>query len=275
MKSQLFSPIQGSQIFLGIFEELKLRGDVVSPRGQKVIEIENFAYELPPYTRFSSFKARKFNVQYVKDEFAWYLKGDKFDSSIAEKASLWKRYVKPDGSINSNYGQYVFGKLNQFDDAKKELETDKDTRRAAISILSAEHVLSEDADLPCTYAINFRIRENRLNMTVHMRSQDAIFGLGNDAPAFSFIHEMMFNALKEKYPDLEHGWYTHFADSFHVYERHFEMLDKIIEEGEESYEKIECPRISGPDEVRALRNSHVTREVTDPSHEFVKWLLNA
>jgi hypothetical protein len=75
--------------------------------------------------------------------------------------------------------------------------------------------------------------------------------MGNDAPCFSFIHEMLLNALREYFPSLEYGTYHHSADSFHVYERHFEMMEKIAFTS--PYVSIECPRISGPDEVRYLR----------------------
>lgn len=255
------------EIFTRIFHDLKERGKYVRPRGQLVLEIENYSYELPPYVRFQSFESRKLNVQYIKDEFLWYLKGDKFDVTIAEKAKIWQSIINSDGSINSNYGQYIFAGPKQFDNVIKILSNDRDSRRASIVILGDDHLLSNTNDVPCTYALNFRIRDNALNMTVHMRSQDAIYGMGNDAPAFSFIHEMVLNALRSVYPDLKYGVYHHFADSFHVYERHFRMLDRLLDKNE-NYIEIECPKISGPDEVDCLRKLCETEE----RFAFVKWL---
>lgn len=266
-----------------IFRRLSDNGMFVSPRGQLVLEIENFSYTLPPFVRFCNFECRKLNLDYVKKEFLWYLKGDRFDKSILDSASMWKNLVNEDGSINSNYGQYVFGERKQFDDAKKFLEDDRDSRRASIVILSGEHLRMVTKDVPCTYSLNFRIRNNRLNMSVHMRSQDAIFGMGNDAPAFSFIHEMMVCALREKYPELEYGDYFHIADSFHVYERHFEMLTKLTGKGigvtevtplneTSPYTEVQCPRISGPEEVKYLRACKFDN-VPD-EFAFTKWLLD-
>lgn len=242
-------------IFQSIYQKLQTNGKIVCPRGQKVIEIEDFSYELPPYVRFQNFPERKMNLQYIKDEFRWYLRGDAHDISIVQKASIWNNYVKQDGTINSNYGQYVFGKQNQFDRVIKALTDDKDSRRASIAILGSQHILSDDADLPCTCSLNFRIRDNKLNMSVHMRSQDAVFGFTNDAPAFSFIHEMVFNALLLKYPDLECGRYHHSVDSFHVYERHFEMFEKLCTHGT-LIRHVDCPRMNGPEEVDFLRVLH-------------------
>jgi thymidylate synthase len=114
--------------------------------------------------------------------------------------------------------------------------------------------------------MNFRIRENKLNMTVRMRSQDIIFGFSNDAACFSFIHEMIFVYLKDTYSDLQIGEYYHSADSFHIYERHFEMLEKIIEK-EAQFTEIDCPKIENKLEVESLM-----RQQFNPSFNFSVWL---
>ncbi len=219
---------ESGRFFLKIFNDLGREGSLTSPRGQLVKEIEDYSFNLPPFVRFQNFEVRKFNLNYLKTEFLWYLKGDRFDLSITESAQIWKDIVNSDGSLNSNYGQYIFRDGGQFDRIVQLLAQDKDSRRASIVILNRDHVMSDTKDLPCTYSLNFRIRNNRLNMSVSMRSQDAWFGMGNDIPTFSFIHEMVLNALRRFYPSLEYGNYHHHADSFHVYQRHFSRLDELI-----------------------------------------------
>jgi thymidylate synthase len=259
-----------SQPFIKIYNDLHY-GQYVKPRGELIIELENYSYELNPYVRFQNFESRKLNIDYIKKEFLWYLEGNRFDLTICDHAKIWSGIINTDGSINSNYGQYLFNDINQFDNVINTLKLDKDSRRASMTILDSKHLKSNTKDVPCTYALNFRIRNNLLNMTVHMRSQDAIYGMGNDAPAFSFIHEMMLNALKEYYPELQYGNYHHFVDSFHVYERHFKMLDKL--RNGDSYDIIKCPKISGPDEVKFLKNqSYKTMEPLS-KFEFTKWLI--
>lgn len=278
--------------FLTPLKILAGRGELTSPRGLLSIELENFRYDLPPYVRFCSFQERKLNLAYVKTEFLWYLRGDRFDLSILEHAKMWQSLVQPDSGINSNYGQYLFNRnCNQFARIIEILSKDKDSRRASMMILQPSHVLSDTTDQPCTYAIRFSIRNNRLGMTVHMRSQDAIFGMGNDAACFSLIHEMAYCKLREVYPDLEYGTYTHLADSFHVYERHFEMLKQItnidprsektvgvnanrrpVQHGSGGhYTMVLCPRISGGAEVDFLIAGDYTTIPED--YAFTKWLV--
>lgn len=237
--------------FRVIISDVNENGIESSPRGMLIKEINNFSYVLDPYQRFMNYKSRKLNVDYIKYEFLWYLRGMPGDTSICDHAKMWRGLVNEDGTINSNYGQYIFGDQMQFLRVSNELLRDKDSRRASIIILKHDHLESDTKDVPCTYSINFRIRQGRLDMTVHMRSQDAIFGMGNDAPAFSFVHEMMYHHLKEYYKDLVYGKYFHFADSFHIYERHFEMM-KFISSGQDQFMHVDCPRINGPDEVRYL-----------------------
>lgn len=260
--------------FLHIYEDIFENGKELSPRGLLIKELENANYELPPYVRFASFGPRKLSLKYIKREFLWYLKGDRYDTSITEHASMWKGLINKDGGINSNYGQYI---NKQFDNVIKTLKGDKDSRRASIMILQAEHLLSETNDYPCTYALNFRIREGQLNMTVHMRSQDAVFGMGNDAPAFSMVQEMVYVTLRDTYPDLVMGNYHHFADSLHVYEKHFPMVQAIIDNPED-YQYIDVPRISSKEEVDFLRNTDLSvrgdsRTVPPMQFKFAWWLI--
>lgn len=223
--------------FYEILSYLRKNGKEVSPRGLKCKEIVGYNYVLQPRTRFMNFTQRKLNLDYIKQEFLWYLRGNRKDISIKHVAKMWDGIINPDGSINSNYGYYIFNEdsgISNFDRTALNLTRDADTRRAVICILDNEHLQSETKDYPCTCYINFLIRNNKLVMIVRMRSQDAIYGMGNDAPCFSFVHELMYVNLKclapKLFADLELGLYIHSADSFHIYEKHYNMLEDIIEE---------------------------------------------
>ena len=254
--------------FRDIYKQIASKGSFRSPRQLDIIEVENFSCTLWPYERFASFKSRKLSIDYIKKEFLWYLRGDKYDLSICEHAKIWNDIKNEDGSINSNYGQYIFGELNQFNNVVKTLLDDGDSRRAVITILNSGHLFSDTKDVPCTAYINFRIRDNYLNMSVHMRSQDAVFGFGNDIPTFSFIHEMLFHILKQSFTNLQMGSYYHSADSMHVYERHFKLLDNIVN-GDE-YIEIDCPRMSGAEEVAFLIKGDFKN--IPENYKFAIWL---
>jgi thymidylate synthase len=108
-------------------------------------------------------------------------------------------------------------------------------------LLNESHLFQTNTDVVCTYAINFTIMRGELHMTVMMRSNDVIFGFTNDAFCFWNLYIMMYAVLLKNYPGLQIGTYTHFTNSMHVYERHFEMIDQIVRAGADGYAPVQIP----------------------------------
>lgn len=195
--------------------------------------IHNVAVELnaaePVITNFVH---RKMSLAYAKREWLWYLGADPKDDSICEHATAWKKLQQPDGSFYSNYGQYLFGKpaggASQFEYVIRTLKADPQSRRASMTLLKAEHLFPDNTDTVCTYAINFFIDSGHLCMTVMMRSNDVIWGFTNDAFCFSQLYLFVYQILKVSMPALQFGSYTHFTNSMHVYDRHYEMIKAIL-----------------------------------------------
>lgn len=242
--------------WLEMLSSLKKRGNVTNPRGERTIEIEDFHIDLDPrLDRFCAFKERAFSLKYLAGEFGWYLGADPNDTIIEVLSKFWGKIKNPVRPYwNSNYGVPIF--LNhQFHNCVETLRVDPDSRQAAI-ILSTDGVIhSNTRDKICTNAIMFRIRKGKLNMTVQMRSNDVILGLGYDLPIFSFIQEMMLVALRN-YMSLDMGLYHHTSASFHIYEKHWGMMDEIVENGGSSFYKTPIPQIASADEGGYLQHEY-------------------
>jgi thymidylate synthase len=116
----------------------------------------------------------------------------------------------------------------QWEWAMEELLGDRDTRRATISINQPYHKWKNKKDYTCTQYIHFFIRDNKLHLGVNMRSNDAVFGFCNDVWTFCMFQQLMLNDLNALGANVELGSYYHQAGSYHVYERHWKMMDKII-----------------------------------------------
>lgn len=227
--------------WLEMFDHTMTNGSVVKPRGCEIREIEDLQIVISPKAPFMMFKARNYNVDYFKKEMLWKLTANKFDESIKSHAKMWKSVQNPDGTFNSNYGQYWFGEQQGFFSVVSELMRDADSRRAVIPMLSKEHMTPETIDTVCTESVGFRIRHGRLNMSVHMRSSDQVFGLGTDIPTFSFLYRLVYTVLKGMYPDLEIGDLRITAMSSHIYSRHFEMVSNIIKGGYDEFVIVDMP----------------------------------
>ena len=94
--------------FYLILHKLWHLGNKVAPRGLPCKELTDFHYTLPPRVRFMCFDHRGLKMDYVKQELVWYLNGDRRDVSIGKVAMMWQGLINEDGTINSNYGYYLF-----------------------------------------------------------------------------------------------------------------------------------------------------------------------
>ena len=250
-----------------IFKTLYFGSNEINARGIKCYEIEDFCFYIDQ--PFANFPSRKLSLPYIAKEFNWYLSGDRNNTYIEETSSFWatiKNKKKP--YYNSNYGYYFFTE-NQFQYIVDKLIEDKDSRQATIVLNRPEVMMSESSDKICTNAISFRIRDNKLNMSVSMRSNDLIYGTCIDVPQFFFIREMVLIMLKQFYPKLEVGTYFHKADSLHFYERHLKMVTSIVENNEEVH-PINLPKIHSSYEVKDLIDFKLNDLPRSESYEFTQ-----
>ena len=208
-----------------------------SPRGMKIKEHTNAVLELTnPYDNLFKCDDKSLTLPsaYTKKEVLLYLSGTNSAELFTKATGFWGKIANPDGTINSAYGNLIFNPSladgrSQFDWAFDSLKADKDSRQAFIRFNNTSHQHAGVKDLPCTFIGIFHIRENRLNFTIEMRSNDIVKGLIHDEPSFTLIQYLMYLRLKEtKYPDLELGKYEHIANSLHVYESDFDLCKRRL-----------------------------------------------
>ena len=160
-------------------------------------------------------KERNWKEDYAEAEWQWYLSGDPKVSTLGDiygkVPEIWKRMADGDGKVNSNYG-YQWERNGQLDMVLEMLKHNKDTRQACISIYDGKEISDYAFDTPCTYAVQFTVVNNRLDMCVTMRSNDLWYGFCNDQYQFSKLQELMAFRL-----DIETGTYYHFAHNMHLY----------------------------------------------------------
>src|SRR5574343_56553 len=154
---------------------------------------------------------RKWSHDYAEYEWQWYLSGNRNADEISKRAKIWKTCQDENGNVNSNYG-FQWRRNNQIDYVINELKQNTNSRRAVITIYDGKEHNDYKFDTPCTTGIHFYISNNRLNMTVTMRSNDLVYGFCNDQYCFSKFQELVASKL-----NIDIGTYYHFATNMHVY----------------------------------------------------------
>jgi thymidylate synthase len=176
-------------------------------------------YMRNPLENYITNKERNWKPDYAEAEWQWYLSGDPRISKLGELYGkippIWERMADSRGEVNSNYG-YQWQRSNQIDYVIAKLRDNPNTRHAAISIYDAKEWPQYTKDTPCTYAIQFTIIKDKLNMSVYMRSNDIWYGFCNDQYQFSSLQKKIAKELK-----IEIGWYYHHAHNMHLYNDKF------------------------------------------------------
>ena len=179
-----------------------------------------------PMDNHISCEQRNWKHEYAEAEWQWYLTGlpnVKMLGEIYGKVpDIWKRMANEEGYVNSNYG-YQWQRNNQLDNVIAMLKANPKTRQATVSIYDGKEIDNGtyQYDTPCTYAIQFTIVDNKLNMCVTMRSNDLWYGFCNDQYCFSRLQLMIADKL-----EIRLGTYFHFAHNLHLYNN---IIDKINE----------------------------------------------
>ena len=209
---------------------------------RKYSEDQKNLYYLSPYTAVKVFDGSVFvhqrlfdltdQIQISQDVIGNLLNG--LSTGITE--IKLKDMLSKDGFINSNYGWCIYSKDNykQYDNSLLELIKNQDSRRACMIYnrpsMWEDYKKDGMNEFICTFSTQQFIRNNKLIYIIYQRSADAIFGaLFVDFAWHCEVYIKLYNNLKKHYNNLEIGQIDFNCGSLHIYERHFEMLDKICE----------------------------------------------
>ncbi len=168
-----------------------------------------------PLDNHITHKQRDWKLEYAEAEWQWYLSGDrnikKLGDLYGKIPTIWQRMADSFGNVMSNYG-WQWQRNHQIDYVVGKLREEPNTRQAAISIYDCKEFERYRKDTPCTYAIQFTRLNDKLNMSVYMRSNDIWYGFCNDQYQFSMLQKMIADRLS-----IDVGWYYHHAHNMHLY----------------------------------------------------------
>jgi thymidylate synthase len=89
-------------------------------------------------------------------------------------------------------------------------------------------------DFTCTFETIHHIRDYKLIYTVNQRSGDSVFGIPSDLFFHQYVYKKMLADLRTQYQNLDVGHINYHVASLHVYERHYDLLEKVVKEYKEN-----------------------------------------
>ena len=205
---------------------------VIDKSGVKTVEIAPVMFKADEALIFG-----KLNQDYIERELKWYLSQSRYVADIPGKTPLiWEAVADENGMINSNYGWAILSEENgdQFANVFMHLLENPYTRRANMIYtrpsMHTDYNANGMSDFMCTNNVQYQIRDGKLNATVHMRSNDAIFGYRNDWAWQDYVLDRLVGKLKSRGMTVEKGDIYWVADSLHLYQRHFYLIEDYIRE---------------------------------------------
>jgi thymidylate synthase len=204
-----------------------------SSRLGDMFEISSLTYEVEDISsyRFTNENLGRLTYDYADKFYDWMIGGcTDNEVLIRDYPSIARFMEKPKSddlpaNFNTFYGPRI---LQQLPHIEKELKDHPDTRRAVISILDKDDVLlldkpNETLEFPCCDSATFFIREGKLNIHLHMRSQN----MGQVLKLDMYLWARFTSELAHKL-NLPLGKFTSSIVSAHVFNKDFSYLEQFV-----------------------------------------------
>lgn len=216
-------------------------GTRVAPRGQPTIELlHSQLIRIDMGRAVVTSPLRKLSYRFQCAEALWILAGDNRLEPLTKHVKRMAQFSDDGATLAGAYGPKI---VSQLEYIVEQLMRDRDTRQAVLTIWERNPKPSKD--IPCTVAMSFSIRDDRLHQHVFMRSSDAWLGVPYDMFSFSMVG--VWVACEYNYrtgravadaeaagetviawPPLSLGVLTISATSSHIYTRDLESIDLVL-----------------------------------------------
>jgi len=140
---------------------------------------------------------------------------------------VWNEWEGEDGTIGKAYG-YQVKKFDQVGKLIEALKNNPQDRRMMINLWNWAD-LPEMNLAPCCFLTMWDVTDGKLNCMLVQRSGDVGLGVPFNTTQFAVLTHMLAQSC-----GLDVGILTHVINNAHIYENHFEGMNKLIEQ----YEKI-------------------------------------
>ncbi|MFQ5852214.1 MAG: thymidylate synthase [Candidatus Binatia bacterium] len=183
-------------------------------------------YELEPGgSKFCILRGRRFNPFFALAEASWVLAGDNRLAPLEFYLPRFREFSDDGVVLEGAYGfrlRRAYGR-DQLQEAAELLAADASSRRVVLSTWGVEDLGRSSRDIPCNTTVYFKIREQRLDMMVCNRSNDAYLGVPYNVVTFAILQAYVATAV-----GVGIGRQTHVTDSLHLYERDRSKVEEIV-----------------------------------------------
>jgi thymidylate synthase len=172
-------------------------GFTSSPRGHRTKELLGYQSVINMEYPVVTVRSRDLGYRFLFAEPHWILSGSRWVDDIERYAPV-KKFSNDGYTLDGAYGPPLMDQMRYIIDS---LDQMRDSRQAVATFWrpSPRH----SADIPCTIALQFLLRESQIHCIASMRSSDAWLGWPYDVFTFTMITTYVLLRLKERNPMTE------------------------------------------------------------------------
>ncbi|MDY3351839.1 thymidylate synthase [Riemerella anatipestifer] len=173
---------------------------------------------------------KKVHLKSIIYELLWFLKGDTNIKYLNENGvSIWDEWADDNGNLGPVYGaQWRSWKgadgrvIDQISEVIHQIKTNPDSRRLIVSAWNAAEIPNM-ALAPCHALFQFYVADGKLSLQLYQRSADVFLGVPFNIASYALLTMMVAQVC-----GLEVGEYIHSFGDVHIYNNHFEQVQKQL-----------------------------------------------
>ena len=171
---------------------------------------------------------KKLHLKSIIYELLWFLKGDTNIKYLKDNGvSIWDEWADENGDLGPVYGaqwrswQGANGKtIDQITEVIDQIKKNPDSRRLIVSAWNVAEIPTM-ALPPCHAMFQFYVADGKLSLQLYQRSADVFLGVPFNIASYALLLMMMAQVC-----DLEVGEFVHTFGDVHIYNNHFEQVEK-------------------------------------------------
>ncbi|MDY3316029.1 thymidylate synthase [Riemerella anatipestifer] len=173
---------------------------------------------------------KKVHLKSIIYELLWFLKGDTNIKYLNDNGvSIWDEWADENGDLGPVYGAQwrswkgADGKvIDQISEVIHQIKTNPDSRRLIVSAWNAAEIPNM-ALAPCHALFQFYVADGKLSLQLYQRSADVFLGVPFNIASYALLTMMVAQVC-----GLEVGEYIHSFGDVHIYNNHFEQVQKQL-----------------------------------------------
>ena len=173
---------------------------------------------------------KKLHLKSIIYELLWFLKGDTNIKYLKDNGvSIWDEWADENGDLGPVYGaqwrswQGANGKtIDQITEVIDQIKKNPDSRRLIVSAWNMAEIPNM-ALAPCHAMFQFYVADGKLSLQLYQRSADVFLGVPFNIASYALLLMMVAQVC-----DLEVGEFVYTFGDVHIYNNHFEQVEKQL-----------------------------------------------